>query len=105
MSQDQMISFLDKVNKDADTAEALAATIGDKEGAEAERAAVGFAQARGFQVTAEDAAEVRRALRESLDGEGELSDAELEGVAGGGFPVGEVLKDAGNHVLDWVKKW
>ena len=69
MSEEQLNAFLDKVKSDAELQEKLKAAASPE-------AAIDIAKAAGFSITAEDIQSMQSATVE-------LSDAELEGAAGG----------------------
>ena len=70
MSQEQLKSFLDKIKTDASLQEKLQDHMDDAD------AALAIAKEAGFAITAEDIQSMQSATTE-------LSDKELEGVAGG----------------------
>ncbi len=87
MSQEALDRFLAQAAADQGLAAALRTAVGSATGEAAARAVADFAARRGFAVVPED---VRRfeeqADRAGEAASGDLSDAELERVAGGDVP-------------------
>lgn len=95
---DAMKELYEKVSKDAVLQEKFAAIIKDTEkaGEEATKEKlISFAKEAGYDVTTEEMQEFFKGLAEAK--EGELSDAELDQVAGGkgGLTVGTVVSLVG----------
>ena len=84
MSEEQLKSFLEKVKADTSLQEQL------KAAADADAALV-IAKEAGFAITAEDI--------QSMQSATDLSDAELEGVAGGGTGFTLVFECLGDWAL------
>ena len=73
MSEEQLKAFLEKVKADTNIQEKLKAAASPE-------AAIEIAKEAGFSITAED-------IQSMQSAPGEVSDAELEGAAGGGIAV------------------
>ena len=73
MSEEQLKAFLEKVQADTNIQEKLKAAASPE-------AAIEIAKEAGFSITAED-------IQSMQSAPGEVSDAELEGAAGGGIAV------------------
>ena len=73
MSEEQLKAFLEKVQSDTELQEKLKAATTPEAGLE-------IAKEAGFSITAED-------IQSMQSAPGEVSDAELEGAAGGGIAV------------------
>ena len=71
MSEEQLKAFLEKVQADTNIQEKLKAAASPE-------AAIEIAKEAGFSITAED-------IQSMQSAPGEVSDAELEGAAGGGY--------------------
>lgn len=84
MSIEALGRFLGDVANDKALAERLKADIGAREGRDAEEAVAAAARGNGFDVEADDVARLRSAVNQAHRGEGDLSDDELDRVAGGG---------------------
>ncbi|WP_213473771.1 hypothetical protein [Thalassospira tepidiphila] len=83
MSAQAMADFLVEANQNEALAVGMVEAIGDKEGAAATSAVAEYANQNGYDVTEEDAAEAQMALVKATEGEGELSDDDLDDVSGG----------------------
>jgi len=77
MSAESMEKFVQQVSSDKGVAEQLNAALAGKEGDDAVEGIVAFANEAGFEVDAEDVVRLGAAR------EGELSDDQLDAVAGG----------------------
>jgi hypothetical protein len=96
MTIQNMTIFITDALENQALANELVSVVGDKEGAAANQAVAELAQSKGYDVTIEDAAALSEsALTAGTDGE--LSDADLDGVSGGlgGFPGNGI----GNGIL------
>ncbi len=91
MSQASLVSFLEAATRDPELVAELEAATADRQGPEAAAAIAGCARARGYEVDDAEVAALARQAADSLDSEGELSDAELADVAGGNWAK-EVLR-------------
>lgn len=80
-----MNDFIARLRHDTDLAARLSAAVGNKDGEAAFAAVVAFAGQNGFDVTMADAEIFQARVQKAAAGEGELSDADLETVSGGGF--------------------
>ncbi len=85
MSKEALVEFAATIRADETMEREFGDALGSHQGAEAEAAVIAFAQSRGFEVTDEDMAEVRQATMQAASAGRDLSDAELEAVAGGFF--------------------
>lgn len=83
MSDIEFGRFVAAAGKDPEAARALVLAVGDKQGEDAIEAVAAFARARGFAVTAEDAAKARRSAIAACETSRDLMDDELDGVEGG----------------------
>lgn len=82
MTIQNMTIFITDALENQALANELVSVVGDKEGAAANQAVAELAQSKGYDVTIEDAAALSEsALTAGTDGE--LSDADLDGVSGG----------------------
>ncbi len=87
MSASAVLEFLEKVQTDESLAQELVTAL---ESANDRQAVADLATSKGYEVTSEELwAEVqkRQAELQSRQEAGELSDEELEAVAGGGTPI------------------
>ncbi|MCQ0988072.1 Nif11-like leader peptide family natural product precursor [Jiella marina] len=80
MSIEAMSAFAEAARADQEMADGLAGCLNGNAGTEAVETFAAYAQARGFAVTVEDVL----TLQPSSDGDGTLSDAELDAVSGAG---------------------
>jgi hypothetical protein len=88
-----MTDFAAAAKADSEMTRGLLAALGDKQGDAAAEAFAAYAQTRGFAVTREDAQALQHASRQ---GEGALSDDQLDEIAGG-FMLEPLAKG-----LDWL---
>ena len=83
MTTQQAQQFLDKVAEDESLQQELAKAL---EAEDDRQATTDLAQAKGYDFTPEELwTEVQKRQMQSENSDGELSDADLEAVAGGGF--------------------
>ena len=85
MSMQAMASFLEKAQGDPVLAEELVSIIEENEREVIYTEVVSLAGRHGFEITVEDAAETRKQFEQT--GDGDLSDDDLENVAGGIAPA------------------
>ena len=95
MSTQATTSFLEALGSDGTLANELWRRMAEREGDGALEAFVEFAGDRGFEVTADDAAAVRDAVRLEARAEGELDDSQLDEVAGGADIFGDLIGGIG----------
>ncbi len=99
MSIEKTLKFLETAWADAAMQEEIRIAVDGKEGLAAASAVSGVGVARGFDFTAEEIFEVRASLKRDMIQKGvleaELSDEELEAVAGG--------VSGGDNVFDQFK--
>ena len=88
MSEEQLKAFLEKVKADTSLQEKLKAAADND-------AVVAIAKAAGFSISADD---INKA-------QSELSEEELEGVAGGGVSADMGCKTDGGGVLQCTMNW
>jgi hypothetical protein len=82
MSKETLELFLKTAGKDDGMVGELHRAVGEKTGEAARKAVVDFADTRGFAVTVEDL----EVMGEGPEPEGELSETQLDQVAGGDVP-------------------
>lgn len=80
-----MNDFIARLRHDTDLAARLSAAVGNKDGEAAIAVVIAFAEQNGFDVTMADAEVFQARVQKAASGKGELSDADLEAVSGGGF--------------------
>lgn len=83
MSEQAMGEFLAAADKDKTLADAFTSAIADNEGPAVLAAIASVAQSNGFDVTVDDVEAVREKILAAQEAQGELSDEQLENVAGG----------------------
>jgi len=84
MSMQAMASFVEKAQSDEALAGKLVEILGNNEGDEITSKVIVLAKENGFEITASDVEETRRQFEQFADAdEGELTDGDLENVAGG----------------------
>ena len=87
MSVENALDFMKKVSEDSQLQAEIDKLIAGKEGKEADAAVAELAGSHGYEFTAEESFQARLAVKQQLikDGkiEDELTDDELEAVAGG----------------------
>lgn len=84
-------AFLERTSVDKTLQQELNHAVGGKDGEEALRAIIDLAQSHGFTVTMDEIARLASVPRENQ----ELSDAELDEVAGGNNIFGNFLRQFG----------
>ncbi len=99
MTIERTLQFLESAWADATMQEEIRSAVAGKDGLAAAGAVSGIGQERGFDFTAEEIFEVRALLKQEMikNGrlEGELTEEELEAVAGGlnnKYPENMVIK-------------
>ncbi|MCA1992636.1 MAG: Nif11-like leader peptide family RiPP precursor [Coleofasciculus sp. S288] len=107
MSIEAVADFTKRLTEDASLQEELRAAVGDKEGMEASQAVADLGSKHGYSFTAEEAQQVRDYV--VANESGELSEEQLEAVAGGG-PIGRAIgawvgDKLGDAVSSLFKKW
>jgi hypothetical protein len=84
MTMQAMSEMLEKASTDETFTKGLVEAVGEKQGDQAIAAVTEYGTTNGFAITAEDVAEMQRELLTAADGfDGDLDDADLEGVSGG----------------------
>lgn len=83
MSNQTFLAFIAAAGEHEDIARGLADATNGLEGEAAVRAVSGYATARGFPLSPAEVEAGRAAIVDALDSQSELSDADLENVAGG----------------------
>lgn len=96
MSTQSTTRFLETLRNDGAMADELARRMAAHEGEKALEAFVAFAGDRGYDITAEDAAAVRDAVRQDSRAEGELDDSQLDEVTGGADIFGAFIGAIGD---------
>lgn len=96
MSTQATTRFLETLRNDGVMADELARRMAAHEGDGALDAFVVFAGERGYEVTTEDAAAVRDAVRQDSRAEGELDDSQLNEVTGGADVFGAFIGAIGD---------
>ena len=93
MSVENAFEFMKKVSEDSQLQSEIDKLIAGKEGKEADAAVAEVAKNHGCEFTADESFQARSAVKQQLIKDGkiddELSDEELESVAGGGIVVSE----------------
>jgi predicted ribosomally synthesized peptide with nif11-like leader len=95
MSIQDIKSFVDKAFGDENLGSALQETISSTQSADVPGAIVALGAKNGFTFTEQEAVQARDLLQPSASNDGELTDAQLEMIAGGGWG-----RDANN----WLKQ-
>ena len=85
MSDDPLAMFSAALSADEAMQSGLQTAIGEKKDAEALAAIAAFAAEQGFELTRENLTQLQHGMNTAV-AEGELSDADLDGVAGGFIP-------------------
>jgi len=88
MTTQALVEFGNALNSNPEMASGLSAALAGKHGSEGAEAFAAYASSQGFEVTRADAETLQQAVRSQ---EGALSDAQLDGVAGGAWN------------LDWMR--
>ena len=87
MSAENVYELMKRAAADAALRQRIDAAVAGKQGRDADQAVAELARGHGLEFTAEESFQARAALKQRLAREGhvagELSDAELEAVAGG----------------------
>lgn len=96
MSIEAVTKFTDKLAQDESLQQELKSAIGDKEGLSASQAVAELGAKHGYNFSAEEAQQTREFVLESESDE--LSEEDLEAVAGGG-PAGRMI---GEKVGAWL---
>lgn len=106
MSEEMMMSMMEKASTDQDFAGGLVTAVGDHQGPQAIKAIADYGQANGFMVTEADVASMQTRLiaaTAAADGEDrDLDDSDLDNVAGGVAAAG-VFDDIARFVDDWTR--
>ena len=104
MSIESITSFIERLSVDMALQARVGAAVKDKEGQEAAEAVAAVGAEYGFNFTAAEAADAHAMVTAEDDGgDRELSDLELEAVAGGGWDADAAgrLRGTVRDVADW----
>lgn len=106
MSIQDMKSFVDKAFSDDNLGTALQDAISGAQSADVPGALVALGEKNGFTFTEQEAIQAKDMLKPGSSGDGELTDAQLEMVAGGGWgrDANDWLRGAVKTVSDWDRK-
>ena len=106
MSIQDMQSFVQKAIDDKNLGAALQETIHGAQSAGVPGALVALGAKNGFTFTEQEAVQARDLLKPAASNDGELTDAQLEMIAGGGWgrDANNWLRGAWNDVVAWDVK-
>ncbi len=106
MSVQSLSEFMDKLVEDESLQKEMDSVTANKEDMPASQAIADLGIKHGYNFTAEEALQLRQAILERESGE--LSEAQLEAVAGGGptgAKVGAIVGHYAEEVFNTVKKF
>ena len=108
MSQQAVADFMTKVSENESLQKEFDSVLDHNEGMSVNQALADLGVNHGYEITAEDMEKLRLALKAQKGESDELSEDELETVAGGlwgSFVTGIVASLSANKIQSWIDKW